>query len=81
MITYMYQMKGKCGIFIQPGDKECQTKTFQLLGYGDDENTELKTYMYPISRITGNYKSFVSEMLESENLLKTKFKLHLEPDK
>lgn len=81
MITYMYQMKGKCGIFIQPGDKECQTKTFQLLGYGDDENAELKTYMYPISRITDNYKSFVSEMLESENLLKTKFKLHLEPDK
>lgn len=79
MITYMYQMKGKRGIFIQPGDKEYLKDIFHLLGYGEEENAELQTYIYPISRITDSYKSFVSEMLKSENSLKTKFKLDLEP--
>lgn len=78
MITYMYQMKGKRGIFIQPGDKEYQKETFHLLGYGYDESAELQTYIYPISRITDNYKSFVSEMLKSEESLKTRFKQNLE---
>lgn len=75
----MYQMKGKRGIFIQPGDKEYLKDIFHLLGYGEEENAELQTYIYPISRITDSYKSFVSEMLKSENSLKTKFKLDLEP--
>lgn len=78
MITYMYQMKGKRGIFIQPGDKEYQKETFHLLGYGYDESAELQSYIYPISRITDNYKSFVSEMLKSEESLKTRFKQNLE---
>ena len=78
MITYMYQMKGKRGIFIQPGDKEYQKETFHLLGYGYDESAELQTYIYPISRITDNYKSFVSEILKSEESLKTRFKQNLE---
>ena len=68
----------KRGIFIQPGDKEYQKETVHLLGYGYDESAELQSYIYPISRITDNYKSFVSEMLKSEESLKTRFKQNLE---
>lgn len=66
MITYMYRLKGKCGLFIQPSDTTYR-KTSYLLGYGEDNNAELQTYLYPISQTTNDYKSFVAEMKEVED--------------
>ena len=74
MIAYMYRLKGKYGVFIQPGDKEDINSDY-LLGYGEDNNAELQTYLYPISRISSNYKEFVAEMVESEEWLKGRFLL------
>lgn len=73
MITYMYRLKGKYGIFIQPSDERFQKETFHLLGYGNEENAELQKYLYPISQTTSDYKHFVTEMIESENILRAQY--------
>lgn len=76
MITYMYRLRGKYGLFIQPSDKEYQEDVFKLLGYGIENNAELQMYRYPISQITNDYKCFVAEMMESENMLKAYLEFH-----
>nr|WP_255400126.1 McrC family protein [Prevotella sp. MGM2] len=70
MITYMYRLKGKNGLFIQPSDRICQKESYDLLGYGIDDNAGLQTYFYPISQIANDYKQFVADMILSENILK-----------
>lgn len=75
MIAYMYRLRGKYGVFIQPNNKEDRNSAY-LLGYGEDNNAELQTYLYPISRTTCNYKEFVTEMAESEELLKAQFVMY-----
>ena len=69
MITYMYRLKGKNGLFIQPSDRICQKESYDLLGYGIDDNAGLQTYFYPISQIANDYKQF-ADMILSENILK-----------
>lgn len=69
MITYMYRLKGTCGIFIQPTEHELKTVKSFLLGYGSEVNASLQTYFYPIPQNAPDYNHFVSKMLESENAL------------
>lgn len=70
MITYMYRLKGKNGIFIQPNDRICQKDSYELLGYGTECSSTLQTYTFPISQITNDYIQFVADMQLSENQLK-----------
>lgn len=72
MITYMYRLKGKYGIFIQPNDME-NRKTSYLLGYGEDNNAELQTYLYPIPQGASDYKQFVADMMLAEDRLQSQF--------
>lgn len=73
MITYMYRLKGKYGIFIQPTIKEYLRKTYHLLGYGAENNAELQTYLFPIPQNVSNYKNFVARIMEAENILREQF--------
>ena len=76
MVTYMYRLKGEYGVFIQPSDTKYRKETSFLFGYGEDNNAELQTYLYPIPRTTSDYKRFVAEMIESEDMLKVQFQPH-----
>lgn len=69
MISYMYRLKGKSGIFIQPTDIETTNKIYELLGYGTESKAELQTYYYIIPQKANNYKHFVAEIIKSENKL------------
>lgn len=73
MITYMYRLKGRKGVFIKPDDKHWQKEISDLLGYGAEGNAELQTYLYPISQMTSDYKQFVADMMISEDMLKSQF--------
>ncbi|MGM9803678.1 MAG: McrC family protein [Muribaculaceae bacterium] len=73
MITYMYRLKGKKGILIQPSEKIRKTESYYLLGYGKECNSTLQKYYYQISQTTDDYKRFVTEMVSSENCLKLNY--------
>lgn len=69
----MYRLKGKYGIFIQPSDKEYRKETYDLLGYGTENDAKLQMYLYPIPQNVSDYKRFVEKIMESENLLSMQF--------
>lgn len=71
MITYMYRLRGKNGVFIQPSDRIRQEESYELLGYGTECSSTLQTYYFPISQMTNDYRQFVADMVLSENRLKT----------
>lgn len=71
MITYMYRLKGLSGTFIQPSDVIRQKDCYALLGYGANDNAEMRTYFCHISQTADDYKEFVAAMMVSENLLKS----------
>ena len=73
MITYMYRLKGKTGVFILPSDKEHKICNYDLLGYGTDNNAKLQKYFFPISQTASDYKNFSTEMEQSEDMLKKQF--------
>lgn len=76
MIAYMYRLKGLNGIFIQPSDKNCQNIASNLLGYGADYNAKLQIFYYPISQKTNDYKQFIADMTQSEDILKSQFQFN-----
>lgn len=76
MITYLYRLKGLNGIFIQPSNSIYQKEVSDLLGYGTDNNAKLQIFYYPISQTTSNYKQFVADMIQSENILKSQFQFN-----
>lgn len=69
MITYLYRLKGKYGIFIHPTIQEHERKTYFLQGYGESNDTELQTYLFHIPQETDNYRKFITQIIESEKLL------------
>lgn len=71
----MYRLKGKNGLFIQPSDKICQKESYDLLGYGTDNNAKLLKYFYSIPQTANDYKQFVADMLLLENMLKVQMQL------
>ena len=74
MITYMYRLKGKNGLFIQPSDKIWQKESYDLLGYGTDNNAKLQKYFYSIPQTANDYKQFVADMLLGEDMLKVQMR-------
>ena len=75
MITYMYRLKGLNGIFVQPSENIYQSTSHDLWGYGADDNAKLKTFYYSISQEKSDYKQFVSDMIQSEDILKSQFQI------
>lgn len=75
MITYMYRLKGLNGFFVQPSEKKCQRSDHDLLGYGADYDAKLKTFYYSISQEKNDYKQFVTDMMQSEDILKLQFQI------
>lgn len=73
MITYMYRLKGLNGIFIQPSTNVYQKRVSGLLGYGMDHNAKLQIFYYPISQVASDYKQFVAEMMQLEDIVKSQF--------
>ena len=71
MITYLYRLKGKRGIFIQPTDCAFEEKHYDLLGYGEENAAKVQIFKYPIPQGINHYKEFISEINKSELLLKT----------
>lgn len=69
MVTYMYRLKGKYGIFIYPTSQGHSMKTYMLRGYGEDDQAKLQTYLFQIPQNVNNYRDFMLQIAESEHLL------------
>lgn len=69
MITYLYRLKGKVGIFILPTKQKYSTNKYYLYGYGENEHAELQKYFFPIPQNVKDFKTFVSEIKNSEDML------------
>lgn len=70
MITYLYCLKGKWGIFILPTIENHSGEKYQLYGYGEDIDAELQKYFFPIPQDVSDFKTFVSEIMKSEKIFK-----------
>ena len=73
MISYLYWLRGKVGTIIQPSYNEHKIYSYDLLGYGADNNAKLQNYFYHIPQDESDYKNFVASMKQSEDLLKKQF--------
>ena len=78
MIAYMYRLRGKYGIFLQPCSRPTQPKDVHLLGYGTENDATLQTYLYPIPHTVDGYQQFAASMRESEHQLVQHF-IHDKP--
>lgn len=76
MISYMYRLKGRRGIFIHPSHTDGQEVSY-LLGYGEENSAELQTYHYSIPQTTSDYSRFTADMKLSETALKSQFQLKI----
>ena len=69
IITYMYRLKGKYGILIHPTCQEHTIKRYSLLGYGENNDAELHTYLFKIPQDANDYKDFITKIRLSEEVL------------
>ena len=75
LVTYMYRLKGQHGIFIQPGDGNCQDDVYDLLGYGTENGAKLQTFFFPVPQVANDYKQFAAGMMVTENMLKARLRI------
>lgn len=68
IITYMYRLKGKYGILIHPTCQEHIVKKYHLLGYGENNDAELHTYLFRIPQEANDYNDFITKIRLSEEL-------------
>lgn len=76
MITYMYRLKGLNGIFVQPSEKICRNADHDLWGYGADYNAKLQIFYYVIPQEKSDYKLFVADMIQSEDIFKLQIQIN-----
>ena len=76
MISYMYRLKGRRGIFIHPSHTDGQEVSY-LLGHGEENSAELQTYHYSIPQTVSDYSKFTADMKYSEVALKSQFQLKI----
>lgn len=74
IITYLYRLKGKCGIFVQPTNYAFEENHYELLGYGEENSAQVQIFKYPIPQGINSYKDFNKEINKSERLLKDRVK-------
>lgn len=78
IITYLFRLKGKYGIFIQPTNLAFEEKCYDLFGYGEKNAAQVKIYKYPIPQSVKNYKEFITEISKSETFFKDLY--HIRPN-
>lgn len=49
-------------------------ESYDLLGYGTDNNAKLQKYFYSIPQTANDYKKFVADMLLGEDMLKVQMR-------
>lgn len=70
IITYLYRLKGRLGLFIQPSINPDDSRSYALRGYGIDQNAHLIKYQIPIPTNQTSYKAFVMKMRSLEHTIK-----------
>lgn len=71
MLTYMYTLKSRHGVIIQPAVDCTQIQPFRLNGHGKDHGATLYISSLRIPRAAVNYNAFKAAMKTSENEFKT----------
>lgn len=66
MLTYMYRLKARNGIFIHPDTAESEPTSHSLHGHGLDLNATLRTYSFHIPQQVPDFKTFSTLIHESE---------------
>lgn len=66
MITYMYRLKGKHGVFIQPTTEDSIEEVYKLLDQGGDNNAQIRMYPFLIPQKAESYKAFKDQIRVSE---------------
>ena len=66
MVSYMYRLKGRCGLFIQPAERECTYSDYALKGHGDDADATLGVYHFGIPVEASSYEDFEKGMSTAE---------------
>lgn len=73
MLAYLYRLQGKKGIFIKPNifDEKSylEIETYNLLGYGQEEQTKIQVYNLLIPNQVTSYTQFTQAIAESEQKL------------
>lgn len=66
MLTYMYRLKSRHGIFIYPTNEEKNDECFKLKGFGLDNNALLHSIKLHIPQKAESYDCFKSSIAKSE---------------
>ena len=75
VITYLYRMKGRIGMFVHPTEDENELKSYSLRGYGDDNDARLIEYQFHIPTEVPSYEEFEGNIRFSETALKEKIEI------
>lgn len=70
VITYLYRMKGRIGMFVHPTVDENELKSYSLRGYGDANDARLIEYQFHIPTEASSYEDFEKNIMLSETALK-----------
>ena len=70
VITYLYRMKGRIGMFVHPTVDENELKSYSLRGYGDANDARLIEYQFHIPTEASSYEGFEKNIMLSETALK-----------
>lgn len=76
MLTYMYRLKARNGIFIHPDTAPSEAVAHSLNGHGLDLNATLHTYSFHIPQQAPDFKTFSILINESETDLLQYIKRH-----
>ena len=75
VITYLYRMKGRIGMFVHPTTDKNELKSYSLRGYGDDSDARLIEYQFHIPTEVSSYDDFEGNIRLSETALKEKIEI------
>lgn len=70
MVTYMYRLRGKNGMFVLPSEGKSENNIYELLGYGEECGSTLQVYSFHIPQSKDDYGQFVTDMEKCEMELK-----------
>ena len=75
VITYLYWMKGRIGMFVHPTTDKNELKSYSLRGYGDDSDARLIEYQFHIPTKVSSYDDFEWNIRLSETALKEQIEI------
>jgi len=75
VITYLYRMKGRIGMFVQPTPDENEPKSYSLRGYGEDGDARLIEYPFQIPASVSSFEDFERKIRLSETALKEQIEI------